>query len=162
MLNKLKKNNQGFTIIEVMIVLAIAGLIILIVLLAVPALQRNGRNTAIKNDASAIASALTTFASDNDGKTPAAADFGYVAPTLTVGASSTAQSEAKVQGGTNVSTPAVAVTPVAAIAPGTIVIVKGRDCADRVSGRAFAIWYAIETSKAVPAAAPFNNKCIDT
>ena len=48
MLSKLKKSNQGFTIIEVMIVLAIAGLILLIVFLAVPALQRNGRNTTKK------------------------------------------------------------------------------------------------------------------
>ena len=40
MLNKLKKSDKdGFTIIEVMIVLAIAGLILLIVFLAVPALQ---------------------------------------------------------------------------------------------------------------------------
>ncbi|MEK7594129.1 MAG: prepilin-type N-terminal cleavage/methylation domain-containing protein [Patescibacteria group bacterium] len=167
MLNKLKKlqqqkSSEGFTIIEVMIVLAIAGLIILIVLLAVPALQRNGRNTAIKNDASAVASSITTFAADNDGKTPAVADFAQVGSTLTVGAATTSQSEAKVQGGTTVTTPAVAVTPATAITPGTIVIVKGRDCSDKASGRAFAIWYSIETSKAVPAAAPFNNKCIDT
>jgi prepilin-type N-terminal cleavage/methylation domain-containing protein len=46
MLSKLKKsNNEGFTIIEVMIVLAIAALILLIVFLAIPALQRNSRNT---------------------------------------------------------------------------------------------------------------------
>ena len=50
MLQNLKKRNQGFTIIEVMIVLAIAGLIMLIVFLAVPALQRNQRNTARKQD----------------------------------------------------------------------------------------------------------------
>src|SRR4051812_9194981 len=103
MLSKLKKDNKGFTIIEVMIVLAIAGLIILIVLLAVPALQRNGRNTAIKNDASAVAAALSTFASDNDGKVPAVADFAYAAPTLTIGAAGTSQSEAKVQGGTTLT-----------------------------------------------------------
>lgn len=71
MLNKIK-NNKGFTIIEVMIVLAIAGLIILVVLLAVPALQRNARNTAIKNDASAVASAVSDYESNNDGTLPAA------------------------------------------------------------------------------------------
>ena len=55
MLTKLqKRNTEGFTIIEVMIVLAIAALILLIVLLAVPALQRQFRNTAIKNDASSV------------------------------------------------------------------------------------------------------------
>ena len=40
MLNKIKKDNKGFTIIEVLIVLAIAGLIMLTVFLAVPSLQR--------------------------------------------------------------------------------------------------------------------------
>jgi prepilin-type N-terminal cleavage/methylation domain-containing protein len=55
------KNTKGFTIIEVMIVLAIAGLIILIVLLAVPALQRNSRNTARKNDAQAMVSAILEY-----------------------------------------------------------------------------------------------------
>jgi prepilin-type N-terminal cleavage/methylation domain-containing protein len=40
MLKKLKKSDSGFTIIEVMIVLAIAGLILLIVFLAVPAMVK--------------------------------------------------------------------------------------------------------------------------
>lgn len=71
MLTKLqKRNSEGFTIIEVMIVLAIAALILLIVLLAVPALQRNSRNTTIKNDASSVAGGINTFESDNNGKTP--------------------------------------------------------------------------------------------
>jgi prepilin-type N-terminal cleavage/methylation domain-containing protein len=61
---------QGFTIIEVMIVLAIAALILLIVLLAVPALQRNSRNTAIKNDASAVIAGVSEFKSNNNGKLP--------------------------------------------------------------------------------------------
>lgn len=71
MLNKLKKqSSEGFTIIEVMIVLAIAGLILLIVLLAVPALQRNSRNTTIKSDAASIVGAAATYMSDNEGETP--------------------------------------------------------------------------------------------
>lgn len=70
MLSKLKQENKGFTIIEVMIVLAIAGLIILIVLLAIPALQRNGRNTEAKNNASSVAAAITEFKSNNDGRAP--------------------------------------------------------------------------------------------
>ena len=160
MLTKLK-NSKGFTIIEVMIVLAIAGLIILIVLLAVPALQRNGRNTAIKNDASAIVAGVSTFESDNDGKSPAAADIVQSGSTVTIGATTEAQAEAKVQGGTTVPTP-VTTTPTTAITPGTLIIVKGRDCGNKVSNRAFAVWYAIETSKAVPTTAPFNNKCVDS
>jgi prepilin-type N-terminal cleavage/methylation domain-containing protein len=67
MLNKLKKSDsKGFTIIEVMIVLAIAGLILLIVFLAVPALQRNSRNTQRKNDVGRVGSAATTVAANNN------------------------------------------------------------------------------------------------
>lgn len=66
MLKKLQKSEKGFTIIEVMIVLAIAGLILLIVFLAVPALQRNSRNTQRKSDIGRIGSAATTVASNNN------------------------------------------------------------------------------------------------
>ena len=60
MRQKLNEGNKekGFTIIEVMIVLAIAGLILLIIFLAVPALQRNVRNTQRKTDVTAIAAAV--------------------------------------------------------------------------------------------------------
>lgn len=73
MLSKYKKSNsKGFTIIEVMIVLAIAGLILLIVFLAVPSLQRNSRNTQRKNDAAAIAAALSTYIGNSNGVLPSA------------------------------------------------------------------------------------------
>lgn len=75
MLNKLKKNNKGFTIIEVMIVLAIAGLILLIVFLAVPALQRNQRNTQRKNDAAHLAALISEYQSNNNGRSPANVTF---------------------------------------------------------------------------------------
>lgn len=67
---KLQKSDQGFTIIEVMIVLAIAGLILLIVFLAVPALQRNARNTSRKSDASNTLAAINTYVSNNNGTAP--------------------------------------------------------------------------------------------
>ena len=67
MYQKLRKQTEGFTIIEVLIVLAIAGLIMLIVFLAVPALQRNSRNNARNNDASRIASAITECMSNHNG-----------------------------------------------------------------------------------------------
>jgi prepilin-type N-terminal cleavage/methylation domain-containing protein len=77
MLNKLnelqkarKTDQRGFTIIEIMIVLAIAGLIMLIVFLAIPALQRNSRNTSRKEDVGRIGAATTEFVSNNDGKLP--------------------------------------------------------------------------------------------
>jgi prepilin-type N-terminal cleavage/methylation domain-containing protein len=61
------KDQKGFTIIEVLIVLAIAGLILLIVFLAVPALQRNSRNTQRKTDIGRIGGAATTVVANNQG-----------------------------------------------------------------------------------------------
>lgn len=66
MLSKLRNKNEGFTIIEVLIVLAIAGLIMLIVFLAVPALQRNSRNNQRRNDASRVAAAVTECMSNRN------------------------------------------------------------------------------------------------
>ena len=71
-ITNLKRKTEGFTIIEVLIVLAIAGLILLIVFLAVPALQRNARNSSRKNDASRIATASSNFVNNNNGTQPAA------------------------------------------------------------------------------------------
>ena len=65
-----QKRQEGFTIIEVLIVLAIAALILLIVFLAVPALQRNSRNTQRKADISASLAAITEFESNNNGVVP--------------------------------------------------------------------------------------------
>jgi prepilin-type N-terminal cleavage/methylation domain-containing protein len=67
---KLGKQQKGFTIIEVLIVLAIAGLIVLIVFLAVPALQRNSRNTQRKNDVSALLGAVSEHISNHSGQLP--------------------------------------------------------------------------------------------
>ncbi len=72
MLAKFKKSQTGFTIIEVLIVLAIGGLIMLIVFLAVPALQRQQRNTGRKSDAARIAAAASNFVTNNNGTMPAA------------------------------------------------------------------------------------------
>lgn len=70
MLNNLRNKKEGFTIIEVLIVLAIAGLILLIVFLAVPALQRNSRNTQRRDEVSTILAAVNEYASNNNGKLP--------------------------------------------------------------------------------------------
>jgi prepilin-type N-terminal cleavage/methylation domain-containing protein len=69
MRNLLRKRDEGFTIIEVLIVLAIAGLIMLIVFLAVPALQRNARNTQRNNDASLVAAAVNECLANRNGRT---------------------------------------------------------------------------------------------
>lgn len=70
MLQNIKKNNKGFTIIEVLIVLAIAGLIMLIVFLAVPALRRNSNNQAARNDASKVLAAVSEAVSNGGGALP--------------------------------------------------------------------------------------------
>jgi len=68
--NALRKQ-KGFTIIEVVLVLAIAGLIFLIVFLALPQLQKSRRDTQRRNDAGRIISGLESYASSNDGSYPA-------------------------------------------------------------------------------------------
>lgn len=60
------KKRNAFTIIEVVLVLAIAGLIFLMVFIALPALQRSQRNTRRRQDVSRIASALTSYYSSNN------------------------------------------------------------------------------------------------
>ena len=64
------KNKKGFTIIEVVLVLAIAGLIFLIVFLALPALQRNQRDLSRKNDARNLLAAIMNYKSNNGGRLP--------------------------------------------------------------------------------------------
>ena len=74
MLNKIQKRKEdGFTIIEVLIVLAIAGLIMLVVFLAVPALQRNSRNTQRKGDVAALLGAVSEYVNNNAGALPTTA-----------------------------------------------------------------------------------------
>ena len=60
-----KDNKKGFTIIEVVLVLAIAGLIFAMVFIALPALQRSQRDQSRKNDASVVASAINNWNSAN-------------------------------------------------------------------------------------------------
>lgn len=64
---KLKAKQKGFTIIEVSIVLAIAGLIMAIVFFAVPALERNARNTQRNSDATHLAGLVTDYQANHNG-----------------------------------------------------------------------------------------------
>jgi prepilin-type N-terminal cleavage/methylation domain-containing protein len=72
---KRTENNKGFTIIEVVLVLAIAGLIFLMVFIALPALQAGQRDTARKSDVSNVAAAVNSFTSNNRGTTPTTANL---------------------------------------------------------------------------------------
>jgi prepilin-type N-terminal cleavage/methylation domain-containing protein len=69
--NSRKTGKHGFTIIEVVLVLAIAGLIFLMVFIALPALQRNQRDTQRKNDMGRLSTALVNYTNSNRGNLPA-------------------------------------------------------------------------------------------
>ncbi|MBP9820940.1 type II secretion system protein [Candidatus Saccharibacteria bacterium] len=150
----LKKSNQkGFTIIEVLIVLAIAGLIMLIVFLAVPALQRNSRNTTARSEASTVLGGVNEFLANNNGKLPA------------VGVSATANSDAQkvwqnvktqqltsisveAEGGTTLPTSTNAIVALSAkcVSPSSTLNAAGRGAiVDPGSSREFAILYITET-----------------
>lgn len=64
-------SKKGFTIIEVVLVLAIAGLIFLMVFIAWPALQRSQRDTQRRDDMSRFLSQLAQYQTNNGGSTPA-------------------------------------------------------------------------------------------
>ncbi len=66
-----KNKKKGFTIIEVVLVLAIAGLIFLMVFIALPALQRGQRDQQRKNDLSRAQTAVNSYKSNNRGALPA-------------------------------------------------------------------------------------------
>lgn len=73
------KSKKGFTIIEVVLVLAIAGLIFLMVFIALPALQSSQRNTQREDDLARMLTAVTDYQSNNSGQTP----FGTTAAAIT-------------------------------------------------------------------------------
>ena len=64
------KSKKGFTIIEVVLVLAIAGLIFLMVFVALPALQRSQRDTQRKDDMGRLITAVQNYQSSNKNKVP--------------------------------------------------------------------------------------------
>lgn len=152
MSNIKNRKESGFTIIEVLIVLAIAGLIMLIVFLAVPALQRNSRNTQIKNDAANVAGALSEYLSNNAGSMPLPANITKSGNAVTVGATSAAQASAKING--SVAFTASAAAPTGNLDANSIHVTVGRTCS-AANTRAAAVYYSIETSGGTA------NQCID-
>lgn len=68
---KQKTNSErGFTIIEVVLVLAIAGLIFLMVFIALPALQRSQRDTQRRDDVSRINTQIGNYQNSARGGVP--------------------------------------------------------------------------------------------
>lgn len=68
----MQKLRKGFTLVELIIVLAIAGLIISLVFIAATAAQRNGRDTARRADAQKLATAIDQYAANHNGALPSA------------------------------------------------------------------------------------------
>ena len=65
-----KPNKKVFMIIEVVLVLAIGGLIFLMVFIALPALQRSQRNTQREDDLARVLTAVNDYQTNNSGKSP--------------------------------------------------------------------------------------------
>jgi prepilin-type N-terminal cleavage/methylation domain-containing protein len=147
------KTNGGFTIIEVLIVLAIAGLILLIVFLAVPALQRNSRNTSMKNDVQNVLGGIAEYQGANNGVLPTGVATNAAGGTVNyTGATATSIS---IQGTTEVAT--VTAVPTAPtngsggnISTGQIKVYLKAKCngnnAVTTNNRAAAAFYLVETA----------------
>ncbi len=69
-MNSSIKKDKGFTIIEVVLVLAIAGLIFLVVFLALPQLQKSQRDEQRRADVGRVVAAVNTYKSNNNGSLP--------------------------------------------------------------------------------------------
>jgi prepilin-type N-terminal cleavage/methylation domain-containing protein len=153
MLSQIRKRNEGFTIIEVLIVLAIAGLILLIVFLAVPALQRNAHNTSAKSDVSGMLGGMNEYVNNNNGTLPTGVSGSGNA--LTIGTSgNTAAVKLGYYDAANVS---VATTvPASAPAVGSVVIVLKASCTGNTpvvnatsTPRSYAAYYTLEGGAAL-------------
>ena len=78
------KNKKGFTIVEVVLVLGIAGLIFLMVFIALPSLVRNRRDTQRVSDMSRLATAINNYQQNNSGAIPSDKFGSYVSGHATV------------------------------------------------------------------------------
>jgi type II secretory pathway pseudopilin PulG len=67
---RIASREAAFTIIETLIVLAVAGLILMIVLLAIPALQRSSRNNQRRQDVQAVLAAVSHWELNHSGNMP--------------------------------------------------------------------------------------------
>ena len=67
---KVLYSRRGFMIIEVVLVLAIAGLIFLMVFIALPAVRRNQRDAQRRQDYTALLASMTNYKTNNNGRLP--------------------------------------------------------------------------------------------
>lgn len=80
----IQQKNKGFTIIEVVLVLGIAGLIFLMVFIALPAVQRSVRDTQRKSDLSRAMTAISNYSISNRGDLPTL-NAAFISSYLTIG-----------------------------------------------------------------------------
>ncbi len=124
MYKKLRNNTEGFTIVETLIVLAIAATIIVVVLLAVPALQRSSRNTQYKTAANDIASSISEYESNNNGTLPTASVFTGTGTgvTFVAGAYKIGTTTYSIPGSTTLFQPAQITPPASGAIPTSVTI----------------------------------------
>lgn len=72
LLQNLRKDKKGFTLIEVVIVLAIAALILVIVFLAIAGAQKSQRDNASLDGAAKVIARYQSYLSDNNNNAPTA------------------------------------------------------------------------------------------
>ena len=119
-MSKQQLKERGFTIIEVVLVLAIAALIFLMVFIALPALQRSQRDTARKNDVSIVSAAVNSFSSANKGKLPDSGSEGRLRSYIS-----------NLSGNSDVTKVTVAVfSSEVDVADGNIIVVTQAQCGD--------------------------------
>ncbi len=73
LLSNLRKDRKGFTLIEIVIVLAIAALILVIIFLAIAGAQKSQKDNSTVNGVGQVIAAYSTYLSDNDNAAPTAA-----------------------------------------------------------------------------------------
>ena len=133
-----KLNNKGFTIVETLIVLAIAATIIIVVLLAVPGLQRSSRNTRVRTAANTVVSGWNEQMAASNGAAPSIS--AVAAGSITIGSSTykVAGGVTPVYGATNATSTTITgsasttafstLGSSGTVAPGGLVVVTGAVC----------------------------------
>lgn len=122
MSNKLKelRAKEGFTIIEVIIVLVIGAVIMLAVFLVVPQLQRTQRNSRQQANARRILTGIQQFASNNNNAFPTSAQLLQQTGTITNPVGNVDLTASNISTGTN----GTASTP----NPGIVTVFNGAQC----------------------------------
>lgn len=159
------KNNKGFTLIELVIVLAIGALVIAGVILAIGGAQQNRRDSARRDDLGKIVSKLENFASNNRGCYPGmTAAQGCTGVGAFVGAAGTDTFQGRYlfDAGGNptyrdpstsaaytyaAGTEATITANLATNATAQVVYELGQDCANNAAARAYSIYIQLENGR---------------